>query len=169
MLYHTNPVSRLFNIAVRTCSDHCFPLGFDVSYDTKYAQAPTLEALQGELNATKRLVIYGGDSDNTIFDDEGINHCFRAWHDWHHAMGGHDFTLQGEIDTAYAQARDLVKLYGRTSQTVSMIELLFIEVIGHAEYYATTGNFPANQRAFAEALRQCSRYREKATLTTLAY
>ena len=63
-----------FNIAVLAISARLFPCGFDVAED-----APrTYEQLLMQLDTHKRMVVYGGGSDQTIYGDREVNHAFRA-------------------------------------------------------------------------------------------
>lgn len=139
------PIMPAFNVAIMHIVSKLLPHGFDLTDD---ATCPTLEALQRSFYHGSRPAVWRGESDNTIYGDAEVNWNARAWHDWHHAMGGYDFTLGGERMTAEAQAQDLIKLYGRTEQTTQMVTLLLTEVIGQAEFFDSKRSFPEDQRAF---------------------
>lgn len=144
------PVNIQLNIAVRHITDRLFPLGFDASPAAVYP--PVLSTLKRIINgkAGERLVVWSGESENTIYACPETNWAARAWHDWHHGKHGFDFTLGGERKTAESQARDLIELYGTGPDVVDMVELLLAEVIGQAEFYERTGGrFPTNQRQFS--------------------
>jgi hypothetical protein len=102
-----------------------------------YAPA-TFEALKGQ--SVGSLVVWAGASDKTIYGDPTVNHAFRAWHDSLHLALNAPFTLQGERIVALEQAR---LIGGETFGHIIMAE-----VVGQAEYFALTGQFPVDQKAF---------------------
>jgi hypothetical protein len=71
------PLDPNLNAAIIAIVKRLFPHGCDVS-----DKAPdTYEKLKAHLDARKRLVVYGGGSEHTIYGDPAINYAFRAWHD----------------------------------------------------------------------------------------
>jgi hypothetical protein len=85
-------------------------------------------------------VIWAGASDKTIYNDAGVNHAFRAWHDSLHIKLNAPFTLDGELMVAKAQCLEL----GSTE----LSKFIMAEVMGQAEYFAKHGEFPIDQVTF---------------------
>jgi hypothetical protein len=98
----------------------------------------TFEALKEQ--STGSPVVWSGASDATIYGAASVNHAFRAWHDSLHLKLNAPFNMHGERIVALEQAR----LIG--SDTYG--HLIIAEVIGQAEHYALTGQFPTDQKAF---------------------
>jgi hypothetical protein len=136
-----------FNAAVLTICTAVLPAGYDVA-----AVAPeTYEELIAHLDAGRRMLVYSGGAERTIYGDPEVNYAFRAWHDWCHWRGRHDFSLEGERATCAMQGAHLVALYGESPQTVWWRRILHAEVIGQREYFDRHGVFPDDQRAFVES------------------
>jgi hypothetical protein len=142
-----DPLDPELNTAIVTIASRLFPAGFDVSED-----APdTYEKLKAHLDAGKRLVVFSGGSQHTIYADPTVNHAFRAWHDWTHWTGQHDLTFQGEQAVCADQRRHLIKLFGNTPQIERWAAIINAEIIGQATYFEYHKRFPVDQRGFAEA------------------
>ena len=136
-----------FNAAVLTICNRILPAGYDVA-----AVAPeTYEELIAHLDAGRRMLVYSGGAEQTIYGDSEVNYAFRAWHDWCHWRGRHDFSLAGERATCAMQGAHLVALYGESAQTTWRRRILRAEIIGQREYFDRHGEFPDNQRAFVES------------------
>lgn len=143
------PFNINFNIACNTMARKLWPLGYSISgIDTSEAAPATFAELKARLDAGKRHIVDGASSDNTIFACPETNCAFRAWHDWCHYRGGHDFTLNGEAKVARMQCEHVRLLYGNGASFERFAKLILCEVIGQAAYYAANGRFPADQRAF---------------------
>ena len=133
-----------FNAAVLTICNRVLPAGYDVADD-----APnTYEELINYLDAGRRMLVYSGGAERTIYGDPEVNYAFRAWHDWCHWRGRHDFSLAGENATCAMQGKNLVALYGESPQTRWWRRILHAEIIGQREYFDRHGNFPYDQRDF---------------------
>lgn len=96
-------------------------------------------------NASGRLVIWAGCSDNTIWGGRADNWRFRAWHDLCHIKSGmcdkvDCFDTRHEIELSGFQCLGL-------SDGLGM--MVNIEIAGQAVYYQQTGRFVDNQIAFA--------------------
>lgn len=138
------PYDIAFNAMVMTMANRCLPVGWDTSED-----APnTYEDLVAHVNKTGRICVWSGDSEQTIFGDPEHNWAFRAWHDYVHYTGKHDFSLEGERDTAYEQVRQMYARYGINGRTVMWAAYILCEVIGQAEYVAEHNDFPKPQIDF---------------------
>ena len=136
-----------FNAAVLTICKALLPAGYDVA-----AVAPeTYEELIAHLDAGRRMLVYSGGAEQTIYGDPEVNYAFRAWHDWCHWRGRHDFSLEGERATCAMQRAHLVALYGESPQTHRWRRILQAEVIGQREHFDRHGVFPDDQRAFVES------------------
>lgn len=88
-----------------------------------------------------RLVVWSGESSNTIYGDASSNWAFRAWHDFLHLKLNAPFTLEGEIHVAKAQASQCGTLAA---------SIIMAEVQGQVEYFNKYGKFPVNQIEFIE-------------------
>ena len=115
--YHSTPPSTPRSSRV---AGNLFTEGFDVAPD-----APsTYRALKAHLDAGKRLVVYDGGSEGTIYVTPAVNHAFRAWHDFSHWTGKHDFSVRGECAVFAMQRQHLLDLYGDNKQTERSIDIL---------------------------------------------
>lgn len=142
------PLSLAFNAAVMTMARKVCPTGYDV---TDMGDAPDcLEGLNSQIAYNGRILVSSEASDNTIFADAEHNYAFRAWHDWTHWIIQAPFTLEGERLVAMRQMEDIKRVFGPGKQTDLFCLLIEEEVIGQAQFYASTGSFPEDQRAFAE-------------------
>jgi hypothetical protein len=136
-----------FNVAVLTICKRLLPEGYDVAID-----APeTYEQLIARLDSGERMLVYSGGSERTIYGDPEVNYAFRAWHDWCHWRGRHDFSYAGERAACEMQGAHLVTVYGDCPRTRRWRRILRAEVIGQREYFDHHGVFPDDQRAFVEA------------------
>jgi len=136
-----------FNAAVLTICSRVLPGGFDVADD-----APeTYDELIAHLDAGARMLVYRGGSERTIYGDPEVNYAFRAWHDWCHWRGRHDFSPEGERAACAMQGDHLVTVYGESSQTRRWRRILHAEIIGQREYFDRHGVFPDDQRAYVES------------------
>lgn len=145
--YKTRILDHELNVAVLLIARRLFPASFDVSED-----APsTYEALKAHFESGKRYVVYSGGSDRTIFGDRHVNYHFRAWHDWCHWKGGHDFSVRGEYETFRMQHRHLVTIYGDNDTTRRWRSILFADIIGQRLHEKLCGHFPDDQPAFVKA------------------
>ena len=136
-----------FNAAVLSVAHRLFPCGFLVA-----DEAPqTFEDLVARLDAGQPMLIWSGGSAKTIYGDPEVNYAFRAWHDWCHWRGRHDFSYEGEYAACQMQAGHLVTIYGDCTRTRWWQRILHAEIIGQREYCDVHGHFPDDQRAFVEA------------------
>jgi hypothetical protein len=135
-----------FSAAVSTIADQLFPCGFAVAEDAPQ----TYEKLITRLDAGLGMAVYSGGSDRTIFGRPDVNYAFRAWHDWCHWRGHHDFSFKGERAACAMQAKHLVALFGDGRCTRQWQRILHAEIIGQREYFDRHGAFPEDQHAFVE-------------------
>lgn len=135
----------MFNCAVQTLTKMVWPQGYDLSA----TEAPdSLKKLKAEYAARKRITVFSGSSEHTIFADAGINQDFRAWHDYCHLTLNADFSLEGETAACNLQSLHIRQRYGEGETSAFMIQLLEAEVIGQALYYRRYKSYIDNQRAF---------------------
>lgn len=138
------PVDKALNAAIFRMAHILMPAGYDVS-----EQAPnSFEELAAHYKKTKRILVWSGASDNTIFGDEEVNWAFRAWHDWVHLTQNFPFTTAGEAAACHFQIAQLKKVYGDSQETERWAAIIIAEVKEQTEYFEHTGNFVDDQRAF---------------------
>lgn len=141
------PIDPSFNACVHTMCKAVWPQGFDVS-----DKAPeTFEDLKAEYAARGRITVWSGASDDTIFDDPGTNHMFRAWHDWCHLHGDFAFDADGELGAALMQCSQVRDQFGNGETAEHFCKLIMIEVVGQCQYEALHGEFPKDQMQFTKA------------------
>jgi hypothetical protein len=107
--------------------------------------------MKAHLDAGKRLVVYAGGSQQTIYADPVVNHAFRAWHDWCHYTGRHDLSFEGEVGVCKLQRRHLLELYGNSPQIERWSAIVNAEIIGQATFFDYHKRVPVDQRGFVEA------------------
>jgi hypothetical protein len=105
--------------------------------------------IEGTFNAHKKIYketgkvhIWTGESENTIFGKEKINHYFRAWHDYIHLNYNLGYSITEESIVCNIQ-RDMLP-----SDWVFEKELINAEIIGQAHYFYINNDFVKNQRLF---------------------
>ena len=144
-----NPLDRDFNVFVHRMARKLFPCGFDVTMDEDEAPSNLIQ-LQQHVEKTGRMLVWGGASDNTIFDCRETNWAFRAWHDWCHLRGKHPFHLVGEEGVMLMQQRHCRLLVPEKDKAERFCRILWLEVMGQAAHYERTGAFPENQMEWME-------------------
>jgi hypothetical protein len=141
------PINPAFNACVQTICKSVWPQSFDVSEN-----APSnFEELKADFAKRGRIAVWSGGSEHTIFGEPDINYMFRAWHDWCHLHGNHDFTVEGERNAALMQCEHIRQRYGDGETAAEFCKLVMEEVCGQAEYQKARGHFPNDQVAFARA------------------
>ncbi|MCC3246413.1 hypothetical protein LG047_13985 [Methylocystis sp. WRRC1] len=108
----------------------------------------TYEEMISQVEGQGVFVVWSGGSERTIYSDPKINFAVRAWHDWCHWRGRHDFSPAGEIAVAGMQRRQLIAIYGNTPRTRRLCRLIDAEIVGQMLYLQRHGEFPTDQRAF---------------------
>lgn len=140
------PLDTGLNVAIIHMASKLFPCGFDVS-----DIAPsTFKELCAHLDARKRMLVFAGGSDHTIYADREVNWSFRAWHDWCHWRGRHEFNQDGEKAVCDLQTEHIRTLFGN-SAAERWGAIIRAEIIGQAEYLHYHKRFPDDQRGFVEA------------------
>ncbi len=140
------PIDPKLNEAILRIARTINPRGYGVSQNPP----SSYDALVAHLDAGKRMVVFDGGSDQTIYASPQVNHAFRAWHDHCHGVGHNDFSIEGEIATWKMQCLHLYLSCGRTLRTRYWAQLLHAEVVGQRLYFARHKNYIHNQRAFVE-------------------
>ena len=136
-----------FNAAVLAMAHRLFPRGFEVANDAPQSY----EELVARLDAGMPMLVWRGGSQNSIYGNPEVNYAFRAWHDWCHWRGRHDFSFEGEMAAYRMQAEHLVVVYGDCPRTKWWQRILHAEIIGQRQFYNMLGYFPDDQRDFVEA------------------
>jgi hypothetical protein len=139
-----------FNEMVEIAVDHLMPDGFDVTDNP--SECDTQAKVRRWYNATGRIMVWTGESEQTIFGAPHINHAFRAWHDYVHVVFGLPFTPQGEHLVMKIQQRQVLTLGSMftAEEQALFLKLLECEIDAQVQYYETHGEFVKDQRAFAE-------------------
>lgn len=134
--------------AVLAIAAELFPDGFDAS-----ETAPsTFEELCAHLDQGRRMLVYSGASDATIWGAPHVNHAFRAWHDWVHYQFKLPFTPEGEHRACGIQCFMLHDKYGNTPRVAHWRNVLTAEIDGQLQYAQRhCGAFPVDQRRFVLA------------------
>lgn len=143
------PLYPDFNVCVQTLCKVAWPAGFDTSEDKSKAPQ-TYQDLIEEYAARKRITIWTGASDKTIFDDPQINHMFRAWHDHAHIFVMADFSAHGEYLASRYQMNMVSRRYGAGDTALKFNAIIDCEVNGQRAYFDKHGDFPHDQRAFTQ-------------------
>ena len=108
----TQPMDKAFNCMVMTMANLTAPCW------TASDDAPeTFDELVRVSKQRGQIVVWKGESDNTIFGEPEFNWAFRAWHDSAHIRTGAPFTLEGERVACEQQIEDMFKRYGKSDQT----------------------------------------------------
>ena len=146
------PLSKAFNIAVVAITNRLHPTGYNVG-----GSAPsTLQELKAHINTTRRMLVWDGASDKTIYACPETNWAFRAWHNWCHYTHDLKFDKEGDERKACEIQKDHIRLnnllYGSKAQTDLFCDLIEFEIISQFEYKKIFGNFPEDQMALAVAL-----------------
>ncbi len=144
----TQALDLAFNAAVQTMARKVWRNGYDVSNDPCYAAQDDHLAYFDQISEDRRVTIYTGGSEHTIFGEPEINWDFRAWHEWTHYILRQPFTLDGELAVAHRQCEDLARVYGHEARTARWQQLIMAEVYGQALYYKRNGRFPIAQSMF---------------------
>lgn len=145
-----NPLDRSYNVFVRHMAQRLFPTGYDVEPEEQ--KAPTsLEDLHKCIVKDRRMVVWSGACENTIFDCPETNMDFRAWHDWCHWKGSFPFTLDGERQAVEMQCQH-IDMFATGEQRERFKRYVRTDIIGTFSYRDIMGNYPENQRAWTEHL-----------------
>jgi hypothetical protein len=125
-------------------------------FDARAVAPETFADINRAYDPAAPIIVWQGASERTIFGCPKINHAFRAWHDWRHIAGQHDFTLAGEIATMRAQQHALIAAHGDNVYTRHCARIIACEVQGQAEHFARTGAFPVDELQFAKEYLSCA-------------
>jgi hypothetical protein len=138
------PFNVDLNAAIMELAALMLPDGFDVAADAPQ----TFESLKAHLDARRRLVVWSGGSQATIYGELRVNYAFRAWHDWCHWQGNHDFSLEGEIATCEMQCRQLKQRFDDAENVNRWCDIIRAEIVGQGQFYQRHKRFPDDQRGF---------------------
>jgi hypothetical protein len=114
----------------------------DVDDFDLYEQKEYLERLKTRFSEERKITVWSGCSDNSIFGDSTVNTYFRAWHDYNHIMHNLDFSFESESLVCSIQLAELPSHYNFEKL------LLYADIIGQNLYYKQNNEFPINQRLF---------------------
>lgn len=102
----------------------------------------TLQRYIARYNSHKKIVVWCGESDNTIFGEPHINHFFRAWHEYVHITKNQNFSFLGESLVCAMQCGMLPNSWYLER------ELIYIEIVAQNQFYSVNKKFVENQRHF---------------------
>lgn len=142
------PVDQSFDDAVVTMASEALPNGYDV---TDNAPSSFPDFVQ-HLDQGRRMQVWSGASNFTIYGSPEVNYALRAWHDLCHYTGRHPFTLSGEAEAALLQIRQLEARFPNSSSARRWKALILADVVGQSLFHEVQGQFPENQRRFVKAL-----------------
>lgn len=121
-----------------------------IDYDVCSDAPSTYEGIQAHYDATGRLSIWDGASDDTIFSNPASNYAFRAWHDFCHIRAIADFTHEGERRAMLMQMRMISEIDWLSPRAKDVcFKILQCEVMAQLEHARVYGDFPNNQRQFS--------------------
>lgn len=123
--------------AVRYINNEILRRASNLRYSVSELAPSTFQDLY---NSTS-LIVWNGESNNTVFGDSKVNYAFRALHDQLHLETGLGFTVDQEIELGRIQANQFNGL---------LADLVYSEVSGQAEYYKINGIFIKEQKQYAE-------------------
>jgi len=102
----------------------------------------TFKAHQKRFRDTKKIHIWNGESEKTIFGDSKFNLYFRAWHDYIHIKYGFGYSQTDEAIVSDIQKNQLPKDW------IFERELIHAEIVGQAHYNYINNSFVKEQRLF---------------------
>ena len=111
------------------------------TFDSNDIEA-TFEMHKQIYRETGKIYIWKGESENTIFGNEKINHYFRAWHDYIHLNYNLGYSITEESIVCNIQKNQLPQDWYFEK------ELINAEIIGQAHYFYKNNSFLKNQRLF---------------------
>lgn len=114
----------------------------DKDYFVDMSPKEAFAKMKRDYEVTGIIVIWTGESDNTIFGEPHINHIFRAWHDYIHVTYDQDFSFAGESMVGTIQVHQL------PTDWIFEKELLTSEILGQNQYYRQHKEFVKDQRKF---------------------
>ena len=141
------PLDIELNAAILDIVTRVPPGGFEVAD----CAPDTWDELKAHLDAGRKLVVYSGGSEATIYGDPAVNYAFRAWHDYTHWVTDYDFSAAGERGVCEEQCRVLSIIARSERQAARWARIVRAEVIGQKLYHRLYDRFPEDQRSFAIA------------------
>lgn len=140
-----------FNQFIIDMYQRLMPNGFDTTPDK--SKVRSFLAVKQWYAETNRVMVWSGESDNTIYGNPAINHCFRAWHDYVHITNDLDFSYQGELAVMEIQKiHARVHYKGKELQTI--LDLIEYEIKGQLDYYNEYKTFVPNQMEYHQQWMQ---------------
>lgn len=102
----------------------------------------------GHYRSTRKLLIWTGGSDATIFGNAEVNWLFRGWHDYCHILSGvcnREHGVRGCFEPIAEYAVADFQCIGLGDKLANVVQ---IEVASQAKHFETTGKFVDNQLDF---------------------
>lgn len=145
------PLDVHFNLAVRHISFVAMDGYRRFVLTDNGSLCDTYEKICAYYKQHKRVLIWSGESDKSIFACKETNHYSRALHDLIHIKKGFDFSAQGEIDVCAESISLLRQAYPKEPNLDYWCKLMDCEIIGQVEYLTRNGHFVGNQMGFTKA------------------
>lgn len=141
----------LYESIVNDMVKRLMPQGYDMT--SLGNTCDTLDKITQYYMTNKRLLIWNGASDNTIFNNPQSNLDFRAWHDFIHITENLAFTPEGEKAVCRIQQLQVIKYYSdmlKPEQIKEIILILEAEINEQVNHFEKTGEFIQDQKAFTD-------------------
>lgn len=131
-----------------------FLMGYKSKYTYEVVESTTnsFKAFKEEIANEGIMYVSNEGCENTIYSSPAYNILARVWHDNVHLKHDYDFGEVGEVKTCQVQLAELRialdKLGVSPVIVEDALEVIYHDIIGQVEYYATNKSFVANQRDF---------------------
>jgi hypothetical protein len=102
----------------------------------------------GQMAFTRKLPIWDGASDSTIYLSAEANRQFRFWHDMGHLETGLSFSAADEEALQRAHHIPRLEKFGLERGSLAW-KLYEADTVGQIEYYLQFRDFPTDQLAFS--------------------
>lgn len=141
------PLSPGFDQLVLHVAQDLMPQGWDVIENAPDTLAEAIEHYQ----RTGRVAVSVHSQYGCTVGDKQCHYAFRAWHDLIHVCNPEQatFDLPGEKFCAQVHRQEIYNRFGYTQETAFFGALIEIEIVAQNAFFLSTGNYPANPRAFA--------------------
>lgn len=113
-----------------------------VRFEVSEHAPDTFKRLQSECTE-RRLIVWPGASERTVYGAPQVNWGFRAWHDAMHLKLSAPFTPEGE--------REVCRVQMASCGSDALARILHAEIVGQLEYQAVHGAFPSDQIEFVQS------------------
>ena len=127
------------------------PHGFDITDD--HSKCDTEKKVREYWMQHGRIIVWSGESENTMYANPETNHAFRAWHDWVHVTMNLGHNTEHE-SLVCRQQQEMVLFHAHKyvvgHDRWTLVKLLECEIIEQRKYYDRYGHYVPNQREFTK-------------------